>query len=317
MHKLGYIVADGFQLMALATQAVFEMANQLAGEPFYALACYSEHGGLVQSSSGLPLTTRPLVASTQADTWMVTGVMKPLAVEPGAAVIKLLQRAERHARRIAGLCTGSFVLAKAGLLNDRRATTHWAHARHMQAMYPAVRVEADRIFVVDGAIWTSAGMSAALDMALAMVEKDLGNAVAASVARKLVMPQRRLGGQSQHAELLNVAPKSDRVQQALDYARANLTRALTVEEMAEVARLSPRQFSRVFTAETGTSPAKAVEGLRLEAARLMIEKSRHPLEVVARETGFRDRRHLREVHLRNFGVPPQASRRAARGSSVG
>src|SRR6185312_7252196 len=147
------------------------------------------------------------------------------------------------------------------------------------------------IFITDGPLWTSAGMTAAFDLALAMVEADLGEDVARAVARKLVMAQRRAGGQSQHSELLELAPKSDRIQQALDYARAHLHESLSVEQLAEVVHLSPRQFSRVFTAETGMSPAKAVEGLRLEAARLMIEQSRHPLEIVARESGFRDRRH--------------------------
>ena len=236
----------------------------------------------------------------------------PIAVPASEGVRKFLRRSERHARRIAGLCTGSFVLAEAGLLDERRATTHWFFAREMQARPPAIRLEEARIFIVDGAIWTSAGMSAALDLALAMVEADLGDTVARSVAKKLVMAQRRSGGQSQHSELLELAPKSDRVQQALDHARAHLKQALSVEDLAEVASLSPRQFSRVFTSETGLSPAKAVEGLRLEAARLMIEQSRHPLEVVARETGFRDRRHLREVFIRRLGVPPQTTRRSAR-----
>ena len=145
-----------------------------------------------------------------------------------------------------------------------------------------------------------------------MVEKDLGVEVARSVAHRLVMHQRRSGGQSQHSELLDLAPKSDRIQNALDYARKNLHQVLTVDDLAESVNLSPRQFSRVFTAETGQSPAKAIEGLRLEAARLMIEQSRHPLEVVARETGFRDRRHMREVFMRGFGVPPQSVRREGR-----
>ncbi|HXE48968.1 MAG TPA: GlxA family transcriptional regulator [Ramlibacter sp.] len=312
MHRLGYVLSDGFQLMALSTQSVFEFANFVAGETFYELSCYSEAGGEVQSSAGVRVLTQPLRSCTQADTWLVTGVFDPIAVPASEGVRKFLRRSERHARRIAGLCTGSFVLAEAGLLNGRRATTHWFFARVMQARHPAIRVEEDRIFIIDGAIWTSAGMSAALDLALAMVEADLGDAVARSVAKKLVMAQRRSGGQSQHSELLDLAPKSDRVQQALDYARVHLKQALSIEDLAEVASLSPRQFSRVFTAETGLSPAKAVEGLRLEAARLMVEQSRHPLEVVARETGFRDRRHLREVFVRRFGMPPQATRRSAR-----
>jgi transcriptional regulator GlxA family with amidase domain len=204
------------------------------------------------------------------------------------------------------------VLAEAGLLAGRRATTHWAFAGEMQKRFPDIHVEDDRIYTIDDTIWTSAGMTAGLDLALAMVEKDLGAEVARSVAHKLVMHQRRSGGQSQHSELLELAPKSDRIQAALDYARKNLSKALSVEELAESVNLSPRQFSRVFTAETGQSPAKAVEGLRLEAARMMIEQSRHPFEVVARETGFRDRRHMREVFLRGFGVPPQAIRRDVR-----
>lgn len=314
MHRLGYVLGDGFQLMTLGTQAVFEHANRETGEAFYALDCYSVEGGAVLSSSGVRVDTRPLASCTQADTWLVAGVSDPIADPARPEVLKFLRRAQRHARRFAGLCTGGFVLAEAGLLDGRRATTHWFFAREMQARHPDVRVDDDRIYIADGPVWTSAGMSAALDLALAMVEADLGEAVARSVAHKLVMPQRRAGGQSQHSELLELAPKSDRIQQALDYARAHLKQALSVEELAEVAHLSPRQFSRVFTAETGQSPAKAVEGLRLEAARLMIEKSRHPLEIVARESGFRDRRHLREVFVRKFGVPPQATRRGARAS---
>jgi transcriptional regulator GlxA family with amidase domain len=146
-----------------------------------------------------------------------------------------------------------------------------------------------------------------------MVEKDLGSDAARSVAYKLVMHQRRSGGQSQHSEMLRLAPKSDRVQNALNYARQHLSRPLSVEELAESVHLSPRQFTRVFTAETGQSPAKAIERLRLEVARLMVEQSQHSLEIIAKETGFRDRRHLREAFIRGFGVPPQAVRRDSRG----
>lgn len=204
------------------------------------------------------------------------------------------------------------MLAEASLLAGHRVTTHWSYADALQQRYPDVRVESDRIYITDGSIWTSAGMTAGLDLALGMVEKDLGAEVARSVAHRLVMPQRRAGGQSQHSEMLKLAPKSDRIQEALAYARKNLGRALSVEQLADVAHLSPRQFSRVFTAETGQSPAKAIEGLRMEAARLMLEGSRHPLEVVATESGFRDRRHMREAFMRGFGVPPQMVRRSAR-----
>ncbi|KAK47293.1 AraC family transcriptional regulator [Caballeronia jiangsuensis] len=312
MHRVGYLLSEGFQVMALASQSVFEYANITAGEAFYRIENYSITGGEVHSSLGMKIDTKPVSPRIAVDTWIATGVNDPLDTPTPADMLAFLRRSGGRARRIAGICTGGFVLAEAGLLANRRATTHWAYAREMQQRFPDVRVEEDRIFIVDGPVWTSAGMTAGLDLALAMVEKDLGAEIARSVAHKLVMHQRRAGGQSQHSEMLDLAPKSDRIQNALNFARKNLNRPLTVEELAGEAHLSPRQFSRVFALETGQSPAKAVEGLRLEAARLLIEKSRHSLETIAQETGFRDRRHMREAFMRGFGVPPQEVRREAR-----
>jgi len=313
MHRIGYLLMDGFQVLSLATQTVFEYANLVAKEPFYSIENFSPDGGLVRSSLGLAVETRPLDTPRLADTWMVIGVNDPLTTPPTEVALDFVRRAGSQARRTVGICTGGFVLAEAGLLAGRRVTTHWAFAHEMRKRFPDIEVEDDRIYLVDGPIWTSAGMTAGLDLALGIVEKDLGAEVARSVAHKLVMHQRRSGGQSQHSEMLDLAPKSDRIQSALNYARNHLNRSLSVDELAEVVHLSPRQFTRVFTAETGHSPAKAIEGLRLEAARLMIEQSRHSLDVVARETGFRDRRHMREAFLRGFGVPPQAVRRDSRG----
>ncbi|CAB3857605.1 GlxA family transcriptional regulator [Achromobacter sp. ACM03] len=316
MHRIGYILPEGFQIIGLGTQAVFELANVVAREPFYAMESYALDGA-VRASAGLTVQARPLTVRSQADTWLVAGVLSPLSRPVAPELPRLLEKLAPRSRRVAGLCTGAFLLADAGLLDDRRATTHWYWADALQQRHPRARVEADRIYIADGTVWTSAGMTAEMDLALALVEKDLGADIARAVAHRLVMHQRRSGGQSQHSEMLRLAPKSDRIQQALEHARRNLARPLSVEDLAQAASLSPRQFSRVFTAETGQSPAKAIEGLRLEAARLMIESSRHPLEVVARETGFRDRRHLREAFLRGFGMPPQAVRRDARTSPPG
>lgn len=316
MHRIGYILPEGFQIIGLGTQAVFELANVVAREPFYAMESYALDGA-VRASAGLTVQARPLTARSQADTWLVAGVLSPLSRPVAPELPRLLEKLAPRSRRVAGLCTGAFLLADAGLLDGRRATTHWYWADALQQRHPRARVEADRIYIADGTVWTSAGMTAEMDLALALVEKDLGADIARAVAHRLVMHQRRSGGQSQHSEMLRLAPKSDRIQQALEHARRNLARPLSVEDLAQAASLSPRQFSRVFTAETGQSPAKAIEGLRLEAARLMIESSRHPLEVVARETGFRDRRHLREAFLRGFGMPPQAVRRDARTSPPG
>ncbi|WP_225783911.1 GlxA family transcriptional regulator [Xenophilus sp. Marseille-Q4582] len=313
MHRIGYILPPGFQVIALGTQAVFEFANLLAGERVYAVENFGlSADGAVQASVGVSVQARPLTARSRADSWLVVGTVHPLATPTPPALLRLLPKISAHARRTVGLCTGGFALAEAGLLDGRRATTHWTFADALQQRHPRIQVEADRIYIADGAMWTSAGMTAEFDLALALVEQDLGEPMARAVAHRLVMHQRRAGGQSQHSEMLKLAPKSDRIQQALAHARQHLKEPLGVEQLAEVAHLSPRQFSRVFTAETGQSPAKAIEGLRLEAARLLIEQSRHPLETIARETGFRDRRHLREAFLRGYGTAPQAVRRDSR-----
>lgn len=158
-------------------------------------------------------------------------------------------------------------------------------------------------------------MTASIDLALAMIEKDYGQGVARSVARKLVVYHRRAGGQSQFSALLELEPKSDRIQRSIDYAKANLRRVLSVEELADAAGLSARQFSRAFRAETGQSPAKAVETLRVEAARLMMEQGRHSMDVIAEETGFAIADRMRRAFLRTLGQPPQTIRRNARESA--
>jgi len=190
------------------------------------------------------------------------------------------------------------------------------HARDLQTRFPKVKMEEDRIFLVDGNVWTSAGMTAGIDLALAMAEEDLGADVARSIAQQLIVYHRRAGGQSQHSALLELAPKSDRIQNAVAYAKRNLHAPLSVEQLADAAHLSPRQFSRAFRAETGQSPAKAIENLRLEAARQMMQQTRRPVDAVAQETGFADRRRMRQAFLRAFGQPPQTIRRNARAGAV-
>jgi len=174
-----------------------------------------------------------------------------------------------------------------------------------------VKVDEDRIFIVDAPVWTSAGASAGIDLALAMIEEDLGVEVARLVARKLVLYHRRAGGQSQHSVLLEMDAKSDRMQSVLTYAKHNLRTSLSVERLAEVAHLRPRQFSRAFQAATRRSPARAVESLRVENARVMLEQGHDSIDDVARESGFTSRDHLRRALLRAYGQPPQALRRSA------
>lgn len=295
--------------MGLAVASVFETANLLADADFYEVRFISEAGGSVRTSIGLKLETERFDGSV-FDTIIVGGASLSEPVSPG--LIKLLQKSSTRSRRVAAVCTGAFVLAQAGLLDGRRATTHWFHARDLQAQFPKIVVEEDRIFINDGPIWTSAGMTAGLDLALALVENDLGQEPARSVARKLVLYHRRAGGQSQFSSLLELEPKSDRIRSALLFARENLTKPLSVGDLAEVAHLSSRQFSRAFHSETGQSPAKAIENMRVEAARVMLEQSRHSIDVIAQQTGFSDRDQLRRAFLRAFGQPPQVIRRNAR-----
>jgi transcriptional regulator GlxA family with amidase domain len=313
MQRIGFIVFPGFQVMSFAVISVFEFANFEVGKPVYEVRLLSETGGATRASSGLGIVTEPF-DDTSYDTLIVGG---GTAIEPSTpGLIEFVRRALGRYRRVAATCTGAFILGEAGLLDGRRVTTHWYHARDLQARHPKAKVEEDRIFIVDGPVWTSAGMTAGIDLALAMVEKDLGADVARAVARKLVVYHRRAGGQSQFSALLELEPKSDRIQSALAYAKGNLASPLTVVELAKAAHLSPRQFSRAFRAETGQSPAKAVENLRVEAARLMMEQSRHPIDIIARQTGFADRDRMRRAFLRAFGQPPQAIRRNARGEEA-
>ena len=309
MQRIGFIVLPGFQMLSVGALSVFEIANWEMGEPVYDVHLLSETGGSIRSSIGISVATEPF-DDTIFDTLLVGGSAVVGSLTPG--VIKFLREALERSRRVAATCTGAFVLAEAGLLDGRRATTHWRRARELQARFPKVKVEEDRIFIIDGSVWTSAGMTAGIDLALAMVEKDLGAEVARAVARQLVVYHRRAGGQSQFSALLELEPKSDRIQNALTYAKRNLDKPLTVGHLADAAHLSPRQFSRAFHAETGQSPAKAIENLRVEAARLMMEQSRHPIDVVARQTGFADRDRMRRAFLRAFGQPPQVIRRNAR-----
>jgi transcriptional regulator GlxA family with amidase domain len=309
MRDIAFVVYPGYSVMALAVVTAFEVANMMADEPPYDLHFVSEKGGKVKTSAGLAVDSEAFT-DMPFDTLVVGGGNIPMSPTPG--LIAFMRDAPKRHRRIAAVCTGAFVLAEAGLLDGRHATTHWAYARDMQRQFPDLKMEEDRIFINDGPIWTSAGMTAGIDLGLALIENDLGPEVAKSVARKLVVYHRRGGGQSQFSALLELSPKSDRIQTALTYARENLHKPLTVPELADAAHLSPRQFSRAFHAETGQSPAKAIENLRVEAARNLMEQSRHPIDIVARQTGFSDRDHMRRAFLRAFGQPPQVLRRNAR-----
>ena len=300
----------GFQIMALAPVSAFELANatrrRAALRDPSRLRKRRAVGEFVRRAG----RHRGVCGEANFDT-LIVGRPSAVPAPSSRALIDFVREAMPGRRRIASICTGAFLLGEAGLLDGRRATTHWLYARELQRGFPRIRVEEDRIFIIDGPVWTSAGMSAGIDLALGMIEKDFGARACARgrpQARRLSPPRRRA------IAAFGIARPGCEVRSHPECAglcQRNLRNALSVEELAEAAHLSPRQFSRAFRAETGQSPAKAVEHLRVEAARLMMEQSRHPIDVVAAETGFADRERMRRAFLRVLGQPPQAIRRNA------
>jgi transcriptional regulator GlxA family with amidase domain len=281
----------------------------------YRLSVLSPEGGEVESSTGLKVMTEMATART-VDTLVVVGdfaLPDRLVMHDS---IDFVRAVSSGARRTASVCMGAFLLAASGLLNGRQATTHWRYAAKLQALYPSVRVNGDRIFLNDAGVWTSAGMTAGIDMVLALIEDDLGRDISRAVARMLVVYYRRPGGQYQYSSLLDLDPESDRIRDALAFAREHLSDSLSVERLAEAARLSVRQFSRAFLASTGLTPARAIERLRVEAARPRIEDGRETLDVIAQKAGFSDPDRMRQSFIRVLGHTPQALRRVARSGEI-
>jgi transcriptional regulator GlxA family with amidase domain len=311
-RAVAIVIFPGFQLLdAAGPAAAFEIAERFRPGS-YDLVLLAPSGGQVASSSGLGLSARPL-RQRPLDTVIVAGgdIIRSMAAVQG--IIAWLRRIE--ARRIASVCSGAYLLAEAGLLDGRRATTHWGSTDDFGRRYPRIRLEAERIFIRDGDIWTSAGISAGIDLALALIEDDLGPQIARRTAQQLVVHQRRPGGQSQFSAFVELGGRTGRFAALIEWMRAHFAERLTVECLADHAAMSPRNFARAFTAETGTTPAKALERLRLETARTAVETGHAPLERIAETAGFGDPGRMRRAFLRSFGQPPQTLRRAARTSA--
>jgi transcriptional regulator GlxA family with amidase domain len=302
-----FYLCEGFQLLDLAgPTAALTAANRLLGAEYYRIELISKDGDTVPGDAGLSLTTR-LAGVSLAETVVVVGGMIEPMLEPDN--IAGIQRASAEASSIASICTGAFLLAAAGYLDGKRATTHWRFAQRLQDQYPKVKVDADRIFINDGATWTSAGMTAGIDLMLARIEVDHGAEMAKSVSRELVVYHRRPGGQSQYAAISQMEPRTDRIRKALTYARDHLSEPLSIDRLAEAACLSVRQFTRLFRKETGETPARAIERLRCEAARIRLRDGNEPVGTVALVVGFADAERMRCAFLRSFGHPPQTQRR--------
>ncbi|MFK3979119.1 GlxA family transcriptional regulator [Micromonospora sp. NPDC050397] len=308
-HRVGVLVFPGVTLLDVAGPAeVFVEANRYGAR--YEVTLYSPDGGPVRSSTGLRLTADAAVAdATGLDTVLLPGAdaLAVAGLDPG--LVTAATELARSTPRVVSVCTGAFLLAATGLLDGRRATTHWRHAATLARRYPRVAVEPDAIYVTDGPIASSAGVTAGIDLALALVEADHGPGPSREVARSLVVFLQRPGGQSQFsAPSRTPRPRHEPLRELLDTVAADPAGNYSVPELAAVAGVSPRHLSRLFQRELGTTPARHIERLRLEAAQNLLDAG-HTVTSAAARSGFGSDENLRRAFVTHLGVPPATYRR--------
>jgi len=314
MRRVTFLVFPDFQLLdAAGPIAAFEVANGF--EPgAYRIEVRAERAGPVRSSAGIMLSALGLGRAQGIHTLIVAGGD---GIDRAAQSNRLKRFVRAYAKnakvtpRLASVCSGTYLLARAGLLDGKRATTHWCRTRDFRLRFPRVQLEPDKIYVRAGNIWSSAGITAGVDLALALITEDLGERLARRVARQLVVYYRRPGGQSQFSSLLEL--ESGRFESLLDYVRTHLTEPLTVTDLARRVGMSPRNFSRVFLAEVGQTPAKAVERVRVEAAQAALETRTSSVAEVAARSGFGDSERMRRALGRCCGTSPSSLRRRSTG----
>ncbi|MFC5695998.1 GlxA family transcriptional regulator [Pseudomonas sp. GCM10022186] len=308
--RVGLLDLTGAQTVFWAATKAMQARNQ----PGYERLTASLDGGLVTTAEGLAVDTRPLAELDIAsiDTLIVPGSPDiERAVAESAELIAWIADGASRVRRTASVCSGTFLLAEAGLLEGKRAATHWAMCDMLRTRFPSIDVDDDAIFVRQESVWTSAGVSAGIDLALALVEADCGRDVAMQVARELVVFLKRPGGQAQFSELLQAQAKDAAAFDDLhQWLADNLDNpALSVEALAERCHMSPRNFSRLYKQKTGRSPAKAVEIFRLEAARRLLEESIRNIDQIARQCGFGDEERMRATFQRHLAISPREYRK--------
>ena len=290
---------------------VFASANDLArgqGLPApYAPTVIAAVGGAVMSSAGLALMAEPL-PNESSDTLLIAGGWGVYEAAEDPALVAWVKHQGMRSRRVASVCTGAFLLAASGWLDGRRVATHWTRCEQLARQHPKLQVEPNPIFIQDGPVWTSAGVTAGIDLALALVEEDLGRTMALEVARHLVVFLKRPGGQSQFSATLALQKRGGRFDRLHAWIAENLTRDLGLSSLAAEAGMSERSFVRHYRAETGQTPARAVELIRVETARRLLADSAVPVKRVALQCGFGSEETLRRSFLRAVGVTPQAYR---------
>lgn len=321
--RIVFVLFPGFQQLDLAgPMAVFEVAR-LERPGSYTWRLAASRTGTARSSAGVEWPVQSLPRSCgDVDLVMVIGGDGVDAACRDAGLLRWLQRASQRGARLASICSGSLLLAAAGLLDQRTATTHWSRSRQFASEFPSVRLQPDRIYVREPAarghaqpmpeLWTSAGMTAGIDLCLALVAHDCGEEVAREAARQLVVERRRPGGQSQFSPLLELRQAEGRFGELLEYIRLNMALEHRVEDLAGFMCMSPRHFARCFRAETGATPAHVVERLRVEAARVALEAGQPSVQRIAEASGFGNTERMRRSFQRLLGRPPMAFRKPGR-----
>ncbi|MEO8987774.1 MAG: helix-turn-helix domain-containing protein [Rhodanobacter sp.] len=313
-RRIELLAFPGVQILDLAgPMQVFVSANDTlahAGKaPRYSIHVVASGGLSVMASSGLQLATEALPSPDVAvDTLVIAGGPGVDVAATDAPLVEWTRTRARTSRRVASVCTGAFLLAASGALDGRRATTHWAHCTELARRFPDVHVEPDPIFVRDGPIWTSAGVTAGIDLALALLEEDLGRAVALAVARYLVVFLKRPGGQAQFSTALSLQMADDRFGALHAWMGAHLAQDLSLQVLAGRASMSPRSFSRHYREVTGLTPVRAVEHLRLDEARRLLLDSTLPIKRIAQRCGFGSEETLRRSFTKLLSTSPQAYR---------
>lgn len=312
MTRVVLVVFPGVQTLDLTGPAeVFAAEGRVRGAPIYEVVVASIAGGELVTSCGLPVRTRRLasVSAKKSDTILVAGGDEAAitAAATDRALLRWLQRAARVARRTGSVCSGAFVLAAAGLLDGRRATTHWSACDELAHRFPRIEVDRNAIFVTDGALWTSAGVTTGIDMALALVETDHGRALADDIAARLVLYMRRPGYQSQWSDALVAQTGGDPLGSAIAWARANLAHA-DLEALAKKAGVSERTFHRRCRERLALTPAKLLDKLRVERARDLLATTDLPAKTLATTCGFSSAARMTRAFERELGLGPRAYR---------
>ena len=311
MRTVEVLAFPGVQLLDVTGPLqVFASANEhvaeAGGTPPYLLRVVAKSGQGVTASAGLGIATQPLPRiGERLDTLLVAGGPGVETASSDPVLVDWLRRRANKARRVASVCTGAFLLAASGALDGRRVVTHWSYCADLARRFPAVRVESDPIFVRDGSVWTSAGVTAGIDLALALVEEDLGRTVALAVARYLVVFLKRPGGQAQFSEALSLQSAEDEFGLLHDWIGRHLADDISLPKLASQAGMSERSFSRHYAEATGLTPARAVERLRVEAARRLLSESRLPVKRISQRCGFGSEETMRRSFLRVLAATPQ------------